>query len=250
VRRVVIPAMGHMLVSEVRSSHVEALLADQAGRGLSQSSVSQTKSVVCGMFAWIAADVEEVRPFPSVRLPRDLQQPRATEILTPDLIEHVIMREGWTGTALRLMLFCGLRVGEAMAVRPCDINSDGVLTVARAVKPDGIGATKTRRSRAVPVPPMLLAEIRAMKRAPEELLFSKANGSHYWPNELGRLVPFQTRRLRTTFATLVSRDTAGVQAMLGHTTPRTTLEYYQQALPAQNRADVNAFEEKLRRKAG
>lgn len=249
ISRVVIPAIGDMLVSEVRSSDAQAILTAEARKKLSLSSVSQTKAVIGSLFAWIAAEVEDVRAF-VLRLPRDLAPPKASEILTGAEIEYVMGLQGWTGTAMRLMLQCGLRLGEAMATRHGDIDACGLLTVARAVKPDGIGPTKTRRDRVVPVPPLLLAEIRAMGGAPDDLLFHKRNGSAYRSNEFGKLVDVQPRRLRTTFATLVSRDPAGVQAMLGHTSPRTTLEFYQKALPAQNRADVDALEEKLRRKAG
>ena len=63
-------------------------------------------------------------------------------------------------------------------------------------------------------------------------------------------VDFQARRLRTTFATLVPANTQGVQSMLGHTSPRTTLAYYQMALPENNRRDVDALEQQLRSKAG
>lgn len=249
IRRVVIPAIGHMLVSEVVSSDAQAILTAEARKGLSLSSVSQTKAVIGALFAWIAADVQEVRAL-ILKMPLDLAPPRPTEILTPEQIEGVVNQSGWVGIACRLMLLCGLRVGEAMAVRLGDIDSRGMLTVDRAVKPDGIGRTKTRRKRTVPVPPMLLAEIRAMGRGPGELLFHKENGSAYRSNEFGKLVDFQTRRLRTTFATLVPANTQGVQSMLGHTSPRTTLAYYQMALPENNRRDVDALEEKLRRRAG
>jgi len=145
-----------------------------------------------------------------------------------------------------VMGLCGLRWGEAIALRPIDIDpAKGTIMVSRSISEIGgnftIQDTKTHKSRIVVIPEKLKEELLllAMTKESEELLFSN-NGKYlsnaifhqtvYKPAIKRAGVPKVTiHDLRHTTASIAIANGANVLVlarMLGHSTPTVTLNTY------------------------
>lgn len=259
LRRHVLPALGQKLVGQVRHMDTEALYSALAARGLRRESIRQVRNIIDGMFSWLRKQGIEVRDV-RADLPRRSAQRRETAILTDLQIQAVMADATWTGIVCRVMLFCGLRPGEALALRHCDIEvgAEGPeLVISRASKRDGIGTTKTQRTRRVTLPPMLETELRAQPGSGEDLLFPRpriGRGRADMLMSVGWLgvvcrerYGVNPRQFRATFATLVSRDSVNVAAMLGHSSPRTTEKFYMRPIAEESARAVRELEQKLRR---
>lgn len=239
----ILPALGDIAVSDLRHMHVQAMLADMA-RTRSAGTVEMSRAIIGSIFRWLGKQEIEVRlVLPD--MPRRMKERVRTQILTTEEIDAVMSRRDWIGTAERIMLLCGLRPGEVLALRHCDV-VDGVIRVSRGVASGQIGETKTRTSRSIPLPPGLAAEIAAVPGGHDSLLFSRKSGKHYGAAIFKTSGTIQSpRRFRATFATLIECDVAEVQSMLGHTTIAMTVEHYRQALDSSKARAVAELEKKL-----
>ena len=144
------------------------------------------------------------------------------------------------------MGLCGLRWGEAIALRPIDIDpAKGTILVARSISEVGgeftIQDTKTHKARIIVIPEMLRDElvVLSMTKEPEELLFSR-NGKYlsnsmfhqyvYKPAIKQSGIPkVNLHDLRHTTASIAIANGANVLVlarMLGHSTPTMTLNIY------------------------
>lgn len=170
-----------------------------------------------------------------------LRPPRfLTEKGIEDLLNALADAPGWLRTAVRLGLGGGLRVGEIRSLRGRDIDLAGVMVGAS--KP-----TKTYQWRKVPIPPDLQAELEAMADGgPDRPIFPQY-GIRWWVRMLkrytddlpvfgelpGSAVGNQWHLLRNTFAVRRARGGDSGQgatlwelmALLGHSTPQTTMRY-------------------------
>ena len=149
-----------------------------------------------------------------------------------------------------LLVATGLRVGEALALQWGDVDwLSGSLVVSRNLKPSGVGATKTRRTRRVEVGPRQLARLRDLRaRQAEhrdgddagELLFPHPAGGHTsafraWRQHKAackRAGLRQTLRLHDLRHTAAAAQLASglpmmyVQRQLGHANISTTIDRY------------------------
>jgi integrase len=145
-----------------------------------------------------------------------------------------------------VMGLCGLRWGEAIALRPMDIDPvKGIILISRSISEvEGkftIQDTKTHKSRVVVVPEMLRDELMllSISKPVDELLFSR-NGEYlknsmfhqyvYKPAIKQAGIPKVTLHdLRHTTASIAIANGANVLVlarMLGHSTPTMTLNTY------------------------
>jgi integrase len=146
----------------------------------------------------------------------------------------------------RTAAMLGLRRGEVLALRWCDVDwSAGVVRVRRNYTRGEFGTPKTRRSsRAVPLPDQLAAELdrlfcRSRFSGDDDLVFAHpALGTVLDPAKVRRRFTAAARRaglrhvrfhdLRHTFGTRMSAAGAplrSIQEWMGHTDFRTTLIY-------------------------
>ena len=132
--------------------------------------------------------------------------------------------------AIFLMLFAGLRISEAAALRWRDVDLEGRYLVVR----DGKGG----KDRSVPLHPILLAELnKAPAHRPNWAVAGKADGScmtvksmahifERWLPERGLTI--SAHQLCHSFATELLRkraDIREIQELLGHNSSRTTEIY-------------------------
>lgn len=132
--------------------------------------------------------------------------------------------------AIFLMLFAGLRISEAAALRWRDVDLEGRYLVVR----DGKGG----KDRSVPLHPILLAELnKAPAHRPNWAVAGKSDGSgmavksmshifERWLPERGLTI--SAHQLRHSFATELLRkraDIREIQELLGHESLETTQRY-------------------------
>jgi len=158
----------------------------------------------------------------------------------------------------RIMILTGARLGEALALKRDDL-TPGVLRFDQGAVGYDLGPTKTRRIRVVAIPLVLEVEIRhwlGMQVQTSPLLFPSAKGGvrhrNHWPAGLLKRaraaagIPDLTFRMcRATCATLLDADIADVQAVLGHTRARMTLEHYRKTVPERQRAAIEELAGRL-----
>jgi len=108
------------------------------------------------------------------------------------------------------------------------------------------GPTKTRRTRCVPIPRSVQAELDQwlpmMAKHPKALVLPSKTGTMMqrggWPTALQERARRATgipgldfRMCRETCSTWLEGDIADTQATLGHTRPATTITFYKKAVP-------------------
>jgi len=147
---------------------------------------------------------------------------------------------------LAIALLTGLRIGELLGLRVCDITSSH-LTVRQTVTwvkgTAYIGPPKTRTSlRSIPLPQLarqLIQRRLQHTRSPEQLLFTTRTGEPVRRDNLTRLhhalcdaagVPrcriHDLRRVHAALLLAAGTPITTTQALLGHATARLTLEVY------------------------
>jgi integrase len=157
------------------------------------------------------------------------------------------------------MGYCGLRFGEAIALRAKDIG-DGITVRASVTKVAGRGyvedTTKTHRTRWVPVPSFFREEVgeqawrrrwnrpvgrepKLMDAAPNQLVFPGHDGDFLTSFEYRKefnaaakaigvpdLVPHELRHTCASLAIAAGANVLAVQRLLGHDTATMTLDTY------------------------
>ena len=157
----------------------------------------------------------------------------------------------------RVLVLCGLRIGECIALRKSDVLPEGLLIDESAYKGEA-AQTKNRKRRLVPLPPVLRSELEDWARAGKgDLLFPGRNGAMLNRNgeevtpmlsrarkELG--IPDLTfRQCRTTFATLYRGDPRDLQAALGHSDLKLTMNIYRKPIVERQQAAMDELEARL-----
>ena len=176
---------------------------------------------------------------------------------------------GRENLVLRILLFCGLRPAELLALRIEDVGANQ-LRIDEAVKEKEkgekrIGETKTETSDAwVSVPPELARDLRAwvakhrQKHDPKAFLFPTTTGTAYRVgNFLKRVLKpvaktagiadFDFRAMRSTASTLFQThgSVKDTQGQMRHADPTTTLRYYVKVIPENQHRAVADFERSM-----
>ena len=231
---------------KLRQADLRAWLAARNQRGFAKTSNSRSLSAVRSFLRWLSrnghAETTALAALPGPRAPRALPKaitPEETEALAAAVeAEHA---EPWIAArdlALLLLLYgCGLRIGEALALK----RRDAPAPAQESLRVVGKG----RKERLVPVLPVVAEALAAyLALCPHRLdadgpLFLGARGKALAPRILQRSL--QTLRLRLglpdwttphalrhSFAThLLARggDLRTIQELLGHASLSTTQRY-------------------------
>lgn len=164
-----LPALGHLPLQKVTPSHVRALLDDLAKR-YSYRTVRWVRQKLHALFEEaLNLEIIHRNPVAPVKLkaPRGQGQGKAARslevheaaALLAALDSHKDLR---TAVALRLMLSCGLRLGECLGLQWADIDfADETLTVRRSYSAYRITGPKTAGSaRTIPIPRTTLERLK------------------------------------------------------------------------------------------
>lgn len=263
IRNHLAPVIGSRKVLELKKHDLQALLNWLAGEGMSHSTMQKIKIVAAGVLE-LAADNDVIprNVFEKVKVPegKTAERPPITEE------QRRLILSTWQdhrmGLPALLMLFCGLRRGELLALTWNDIDLvKKELTVNKAVHyisnaPQIKEPKSAAGKRVVPIPDAILPALAkarhsallvcpsvetgglmsavAYKRAWESYLHYlniKAGGrdaSRSNP-KIQAVELFTAHQLRHTYATMLydaGVDVLTAQRLLGHADAKTTMEIY------------------------
>jgi integrase len=207
--------------------------------GLSASRVRQAHQVINGVLKYairterlgknVAGDIE---------LPK--KQSASRRYLTHKQLQQLARETGRFEALTLVMGYCGLRFGEAIALRGKDIH-DKTINIHRSVtfvrgKGYVEGDTKTHETRHVPVPSLVWEKL--VLPADDALVFPGkgrhlSNGEYRWAFDRAAtrigvtgLVPHELRHTCASLAISAGANVKAVQTLLGHASAVMTLDLY------------------------
>ncbi|KUI29712.1 integrase [Mycobacterium sp. IS-1742] len=217
------------------------------GRGLSASRVRQTHQLVGAVLKFaVRAKHLPASPAEGIELPRvgEVEQ----RFLTHEQLHRLAIAAGRFRTLVFVLGYCGLRFGEAAALRVGDVDlAARRIRVRRSVTNvtgRGLveGPTKNHSARTVPVPRFLadLLSTEAASRAEDELLFPSRRGGGFvtigelrWAFDpaaeaIGQaaLTPHDLRHTCASLSIAAGCNVKVLQRLLGHKTATMTLDRY------------------------
>lgn len=242
--RHLLPALGHVPLSEIDSGAVERYKATALARGLHPKTVNNHLAVLRRALN-VAVEWGRLPRAPVVR--RLQLPPREVVALAPDDVARLLAAsDGRTHALVLLAVRTGMRIGEIRALRWSCVSFDArMITVDRSVVRGITSSPKSNRARRVPISPDLREVLHAMRR-PEGLVFpgQSADGT-LSEARLTRILATTCARagvrrvgwhiLRHTFASeLAARgaSASAIQRLLGHSTLAMTERYVHVDEPA------------------
>ncbi|MVU83462.1 tyrosine-type recombinase/integrase [Nocardia sp. ET3-3] len=169
--------------------------------------------------------------------------------LTNDDVQRLAKEAGQHRTLVLVLAYCGLRWGEAVALRVRDVDATrGRLIVSEnAVQlSDGIevGTTKSDKWRTVPVPLFVMVELKKRTKGklgdallfphpgdPDEYLPRSKHGDGWFAGavkraKIQRVTPHDLRHTCASLAVSAGANVLALARMLGHSDPSITLKTY------------------------
>jgi integrase len=231
------------------------------GNGLGASRVIQAHQVVSQVLKYaVKAKHLPANPADGIELP---PKPEGEQrYLTHEQLHRLAVASGRFRTLVLVLGYCGLRFGEAAALRVGDVNLKARrIRVRRSVtNMTGLveGGTKNHNTRSVPVPkflvPLLGTEIG--KRAEAELLFPSRRGGYLTVGEVrwvfdpavkaigvDWLTPHELRHTCASLAIAAAANVKVLQTLLGHKTATLMLDRYGHLFPDDLGRIADAFDE-------
>lgn len=240
-------------VANIRRADVQAWVADLHAAGKGESLITQAVGVLRLVLQHaVDAGLLLANPAKEIRIPRAVEGERYyLSVKQSEALATAI--GGFYAPLIRVFTYCGLRWGEASALRVRDVDLDrGRLQVVKAFTSVGGKRvekdTKSNERRSVPFPAMLRGDLEELTegRPAQDRLFTTPGGAplnasnfrqrEYSPalvraGELAGapLPPVTVHQLRHTAASLAVSAGANVKAiqrMLGHKSAAVTLNIY------------------------
>jgi integrase len=261
IKRWIVPHWGNLRLPEVRTMEVESWLRRLP---LAKSSCAKIRNILSVLFNHACR--HELFNRNPIRLVRQGAKRRTTpSVLTPPEIKALLNNLGLRERTLVLVVAStGLRQSELFGLKWGDINlAQGTINVTRSVVCGVVGPCKTESSqKPVPVQPTVLEALAKWKGAsqyvgPDDWVFAskKHRGRKpIWGQEilrkrirpvaqrLGIQKRFGWHTFRHTFSTLlrsVGTEFKVMQELLRHSSLRSTLDVYTQAIsPAKHAAQA------------
>lgn len=256
-----LPAFGEQRLCDIRTIDIQRFVLQKMDSGLGWESADHFRNLMSKIFStarkwgYFAGD----NPATGIELP-EKKPVRQKHALTPEQIRKLlqILREPFRSMAL-LGILTGLRVGEILGLRWCDVDlgSAQIRIEQRCYRGD-LDSPKTRSSRrTLPLPKPCLEALRrvyAKCGSPEGsgLVFQTCNGTPYNDTNIlhrelkpaGQKIgaPWLSwhsfRRTHATLLQVAGGTVKDAQAQLGHAKLSTTLDIYTIPLPAHQREAV------------
>jgi integrase len=250
---IVIPKWGNVPLKRIDyegySTWLGGLAVDgsQAGKGLSASRITQAHQLVGAVLKYaqrtgkvtknVAAEIKRTEDLPQ-------SSERERRYLTHQELMRLAKATGRLETLTLVLGYCGLRFGEAAALRRRHVGDRELTILASATHVTGKGivetTTKTKRTRHVPVPEPVWQRLK--DELPDDanaLVFPRQRGGLLPIEEYRRafdkacaevgiegLVPHGLRHTTASLAISAGANVKVVQRMLGHATAAMTLDLY------------------------
>ncbi len=176
----ILPAIGRMKMKDVREPHLQRILNDERGRSFSH--VSKLRMVIRSMFGRAySAGIINRDPAANLVLPKTTKGTHRslTEKERSAILAVAECGEHNASLFVLIMLYCGLRPGEAVALQWKDIDFDNAILHVTKAKESGnnnVKGTKTEAgNRDIPIPGFLLEVLKNSKRIPFATVLHQAN---------------------------------------------------------------------------
>jgi integrase len=258
VRDHLVPSLGEYRLSEIRAAHVRELMADMGAMGLSAGTRRNVKNVLSGALKEaLADDLIPSNPARAVSVPAANSRSRV-QVSQRDAQKMLdAMMPSPHSDLLRLLLYQGLRYGEAVGLDWADITLAQPATMhihqawGHVAAPDGaliqgFGPPKSRAAtRVIPIVDeartMLWSRYHKMGDAKRGLVFPSSRNplrpvpnttalkSFHQATDRAHLPRMRLHDLRHWCATILlgrGVPVPTVAAILGHASPNVTLEIY------------------------
>lgn len=215
----------------------------KSGTGLSASRVRQSHQVVSAVLRYaIRTDRLVKNVAQDIDLPAKHSAPR--RYLTHKQLQQLAAKTERFKALTLVLGYCGLRMGEAIALRRKDVGNRTLTVRASVTSVTGQGQvegdTKTHRSRDVPIPAFVWDTVKTgLPSDPDALVFPSRRGGHLSIGEyrwvfdsaasdigLGGLVPHELRHTCASLAISAGANVKAVQTLLGHASAVMTLDLY------------------------
>lgn len=266
--RHLLPRLGGYVLTQLTPKVVHEFVKELESSGLAESTIRGVYRLLSSAMRY-ALDEGVIRKNPCRRI--HIQHREHGEQRVLNRLEQEKLRQAADGSRdlpALLSLYTGMRLGEICALKWMDIDWErGTITVRRTVQRIAgkgaesssrrtllmIGTPKSHRScRIIPVPEFILALLREKLQScrEAEYVFGKASAAAD-PRTIQRRFSRLAKKLelsgahfhtlRHTFATRLLElgvDVKTVSALLGHSSARTTLDFYAHSLNEQQRAAV------------
>lgn len=241
------PKWGRWPVSKVTVPDIESWVAQMVRDGRGSTTVLRAHGVLSG----ILQDAVKARRLASNPargidgLPR--KSVRRHVYLSADDVHRLAAESGDHRPLVYVLAFCGLRWGEAIALRVSDVEflKRRLVVADNAVQlgvDHAVGQTKGRKVRSVPVPSFVLDEISPLcaDKAPGDLVFPGPDGK-YLPRpkstrgwfegatkraKVQKITPHDLRHTAASLAISAGVNVLALQRMLGHQSAKVTLDTY------------------------
>jgi integrase len=270
----VLPVIGDWEVAQLTPDPLQRLLNQVAARGYRKSTVQHIRTYVRAALEYAVDEGILARnPVRKLELPKT-KKSRARFYTLDEMRALLSVSTGRENLIIRVLLFCGLRPAELLALRIEDVEPDR-LRIDEAIKEkekgaNRIGETKTATSDAwVAVPPDLARDLRGyvgkhpQKQDPKAFLFPTATGTAYRVGnflkrvlkpiaKVAGITDFDFRAMRSTASTLFQAHgtVKETQGQMRHADPTTTLRYYVKVIPENQHKAVADFERSVMKKGG
>jgi integrase len=262
-RRQVLPRWGTVPIAAVDVLGVEAWVAELLRQGLGAGIVRKAASIL-GMVMGDAVKGKRIATNPVKAIENFPEETGKRRVYLTDadvarLAAEADEAAAWSGGAgvagrgrngalVLTLAYCGLRWGEAAALRVRDIEFlKGRLSVTRnAVVVSGgghdVGLPKGDKPRSVPVPRFVLdaLSVQCIGKGPDDLVFPSVHGGFMGrqPSYTGwfagavkragiqRITPHDLRHTCASLAVSAGANVLALSKMLGHSKPSITLDVY------------------------
>jgi integrase len=241
------PVWGRRRVADIGPLEVEAWITAMGTKGSGPTTVRRAYGVLLGVLNDAVRDRRlAINPAKGVEnLPEKVG--RRHVYLSADDVKRLANESGDHRTLVLLLAYCGLRWGEAIALRIRDVDFlRRRLTVSENAVQLGVdhavGPTKNREDRPVPVPEFLITKlsILAQDRGPNDLVFPGLDGGYLprpksqrgWFSEavkrakVQQITPHDLRHTCANLAISSGVNVLALQRMLGHKSAKVTLDTY------------------------
>lgn len=248
---------------DLKATNLQSILNAMAKKEYSRKTISEVKQTASQIMEYaLMNDILYRNVFQAVKVPKAGKCTR----LPISQVQIDLIRSAWSehrmGIPSLLMLYCGLRRGELIALTWKDVDlTNKTLSISKAATTTSnqhtLKAPKTEAGkRLVPIPDFLVEILRSHRASSSMMVCPSATGTmmssqawkRAWDSYMhflnlkagGRdrsrtnpkviaVEPFTPHQLRHTYATLLYNagvDAKSAQEMLGHANVQTTLEIY------------------------
>lgn len=243
----VAPRWGNVRVADIDLLAVEGWIAQMGSTGAGATTVLRAHGVLSGILTdAVKGKRLAVNPTKGIEnLPRKTAKRRV--YLSAEDVARLADESGEHATLVLTLAYCGVRWGEAVALRVRDVEflrrrlSVHENAVQLGVR-HAVGPTKGRKGRSVPVPSFVLDQLakQCQSKGPGDLVFPTPGGG-YLPRPksangwftravkaagVQAITPHDLRHTCASLAISAGVNVLALQRMLGHTSAKVTLDTY------------------------